>query len=167
MKLGFGEKGEYDKERNLTYSPKGTYGTAGFMTDKEMSGVLDAVSDVRSHDGTILGKLDGKAICQPAESRFNRNIAVYGASGSMKSRAFACNMVLQCVKRGESIFLTDPKSELYEDMSQYLRENGYTVRVFNLVNPKHSDSWNCLAEIEGSRQPKSRQAAAFSGSTTF
>jgi len=33
MKMGFGDKGEYDRERNLTCSPKGTYGTAGFMTE--------------------------------------------------------------------------------------------------------------------------------------
>ncbi len=34
-------------------------------------------------------------------------------------------------------------------MASYLEENGYVVRVFNLVNPEHSDSWNCLKEIEG------------------
>jgi type IV secretion system protein VirD4 len=34
-------------------------------------------------------------------------------------------------------------------MSEYLRNNGYTVRVFNLINPENSDSWNCLNEIEG------------------
>ena len=52
----------------------------------------------------------------------NKNIAVYGASGSMKSRAFARNMIFQCVARGqegnnasgESLIITDPKSELYE-----------------------------------------------------
>ena len=79
----------------------------------------------------------------------NRNVAVFGASGSMKSRAYARNVVFQCVKRGESLIITDPKSELYADLCLYLQENGYTVRVFNLINPENSDSWNCLAEIEG------------------
>jgi len=79
----------------------------------------------------------------------NRNIAVFGASGTMKSRAFARNMILQTVKRGESLVVTDPKSELYEDMAKYLEENGYLVKVFNLVSPEHSDSWNFLAETEG------------------
>ena len=45
--------------------------------------------------------------------------------------------------------ITDPKSELYEKTSEYLRHKGYTVRVFNLVTPSASDSWNCLSEIEG------------------
>ena len=79
----------------------------------------------------------------------NRNIAVFGASGSMKSRAFARNMIFQTVHRGESLVITDPKSELYEDMAQYLENNGYLVKVFNLVSPQNSDSWNFLAETEG------------------
>jgi type IV secretion system protein VirD4 len=149
MKMGAGESGEYDRERNFAFSHKGTYGTSGFMTAREMRGVLDTVSDIRRHHGTLLGKLDGKAVCVPADTRLNRNIAVYGASGSKKTRAFAINMVLQCALRGESLVITDPKSEIYEKTSVYLRGMGYTVKVFNLVNPENSDSWNCLAEIEG------------------
>ncbi len=44
---------------------------------------------------------------------------------------------------------TNPKSELYCDLCLYLMENGYTVRVFNLIHPENSDSWNCIAEIGG------------------
>ena len=47
------------------------------------------------------------------------------------------------------MIICDPKSELYETTSQYLREQEYTVRVFNLVSPEHSDSWACLSEIKG------------------
>ena len=149
MRMGFGDKGEYDRNRNLIYSNKGTYGTAGFMPEKEISEVLDVVSDVRKHTGTILGKLNGRAICVPKETRLNANIAVYGASGSMKTRAFCINRILQSAARGESLIITDPKSELYEKTSEYLRSKGYVVKVFNLVSPESSDSWNCLCEIEG------------------
>ena len=149
MRMGFGDKGEYDRNRNLIYSNKGTYGTAGFMPEKEIAEVLDVVGDVRKHTGTILGKLNGKAICVPKETRLNANIAVYGASGSMKTRAFCINRILQSAARGESLIITDPKSELYEKTSEYLRSKGYVVKVFNLVSPESSDSWNCLCEIEG------------------
>ena len=149
MRMGFGTKGTYDRERNLTYSDKGTYGTSGFMTEPEMQEVLELVSDIEKNRGVILGKLYGKAVCLPERTRMNRNVAVFGASGSMKSRAYARNVVFQCVKRGESLIITDPKSELYSDLCLYLQENGYTVRVFNLINPENSDSWNCLAEIDG------------------
>lgn len=147
MRMGLGSKGTYDNERNLTYSDKGTYGTSGFMTAAEMREVLELVTDVSRNRGVILGKLNGKAVCLPEKTRMNRNVAVFGASGSMKSRAYARNVVFQCVMRGESLIITDPKSELYADLCLYLQENGYTVRVFNLINPENSDSWNCLAEI--------------------
>jgi len=151
MRLGRGDnKGGVDRERNFDYSAKGTYGTSGFMTETEFAEVLELHSSPRTARGTILGSLNGKTVCLPAQSKMNRNVAVYGASGTMKSRAYARNMIFQCARRGESLFITDPKSELYEDMAGYLRGQGYTVRVFNLVNPEHSDSWNCLGEIEGS-----------------
>lgn len=149
MRMGFGDKGTFDEERNFTYSDKGTYGTSGFMTDEEMHKVLELVGDISKNKGVILGKLNGKAVCLPENTRMNRNVAVFGASGSMKSRAYARNVVFQCVKRGESLIITDPKSELYNDLCIYLQKNGYIVKVFNLINPENSDSWNCLAEIEG------------------
>ena len=149
MKMGYGDKGEYDRSRNLIYSTKGTYGTAGFMPKKEVTEVLDLVGDVKKHGGTILGKMDGKAVCVPRETRLNANMAIYGASGSMKTRAFCVNRILQSAARGESLVITDPKSELYEKTSEYLRSQGYEVKVFNLVTPEASDSWNCLCEIEG------------------
>ena len=156
MRMGVDRNGEvFDKERNLNYSLKGTYGTSGFMTPDEMYKVLELTDHVKKTKGTILGKLNGNAVCLPYETRMNRNIAVYGASGSMKSRAFARNMIFQCVARGknggvgESLIITDPKSELYESMAGYLENEGYTVRCFNLVNPENSDAWNCLMEIDG------------------
>ena len=149
MRMGYSDSGEYDSARNFTYSNKGTYGTAGFLNRKELKGILDLVSDIRKHHGTILGELDGQVVCIPEKTRFNGNLAVYGASGSKKTRAFCVNMILQCAARKSSIVITDPKSELYEKTSEYLRDQGYTVRVFNLVTPSASDSWNCLSEIEG------------------
>lgn len=149
MHMGQGESGVLDKERNFVYSNKGTYGTAGFMDEKEVRDVLDLTSDLKHHSGTVLGIFDGKYVCVPSNSRLNKNIAVYGASGSMKTRAFCINRILQAASSGESLIICDPKSELYEKTSEYLRRKNYTVRVFNLVSPENSDSWNCLAEIQG------------------
>ena len=149
MRMGYSDTGEYDRDRNLIYSNKGTYGTAGFMTKQELKGVLDLVPNIRKHHGIILGELDGEVICVPDKTRFNGNLAVYGASGSKKTRAFCVNMILQSAARKSSLVICDPKSELYEKTSAYLRDQGYTVKVFNLVTPSASDSWNCLEEIEG------------------
>ena len=111
--------------------------------------MLALVPNIRKHPGIILGELDGQVVCVPLKTRFNGNLAVYGASGSKKTRAFCVNMILQSVARKSSLVICDPKSELYEKTSEYLRDQGYTVKVFNLVTPAASDSWNCLSEIEG------------------
>lgn len=141
--------GEQD-ERNFRISDEGTYGTAGFMKKDELTQILKTDKDTGSVEGIIFGKeLDtGNIISLPVDSRLNRNIAVCGSQGSMKSRAFARVMALQCVRRGESMYITDPKSELYEDLCAYLKSEGYTVKQLNLIQLTHSDAWNCLAEID-------------------
>ncbi len=149
FRMGRSDGGVPDKERNFVYSNKGTYGTSGFMSEKEMKTVFNLTHDLKNRSGTVLGLYDGKYICVPQNGRLNKNIAVYGASGSMKTRAFCINRILQAVQGGESLIICDPKSELYEKTSEYLRRKNYTVRVFNLVSPENSDSWNCLEEIQG------------------
>lgn len=142
---------DMDEERNFKYSSLGTYGTSGYMTEVEKKQVLKEDRDVKDTKGIILGTdlISGNILSLPPESRLNRNIAVCGSQGSMKSRAFARNMILQCIRRGESMFITDPKSELYEDTAAYLKAEGYTVRLWNLIDLDHSDAWDCLAEIDG------------------
>ena len=65
MRMGYSDTGEYDTDRNFIYSAKGTYGTSGWMSRKEMAGVLDLVPDLRKHKGVVLGMLDNKAVCIP------------------------------------------------------------------------------------------------------
>ena len=65
MRMGYGDGGAYDKERNFNYSDKGTYGTSGFMTEREVKEVLDLTPDLRKHTGTVLGLLDGQFVCVP------------------------------------------------------------------------------------------------------
>lgn len=65
-----------DTERNFLYSSLGTYGTAGYMPDRERSQVLKENHQIRDVDGIILG-LDLKRdtiISLPKDSRLNRKI---------------------------------------------------------------------------------------------
>lgn len=144
-------------ERGFNISKDGTYGTAGWMTREELDKALH-VATVEETTGTIFGKLDPEPeegfateayeiVSLPPESPLNKHTAVYGASGTGKSRSFVRPQIMQCAKRGESVIVTDPKGEMYEDMAVYLKNKGYKVRIFNLVDPQYSDSWNCLAEI--------------------
>lgn len=143
-----GGSANIDAERNFEYSEKGTYGTSGWMTEEERIKILN-FADKTTTTEVILGQIGDKVVTIPQDTRMNKHIAVYGASGTGKSRAFARTYMLQAAKRGESLVVTDPKGELFESMSPYLRSQGYDVKVLNLVSLAHSDSWNCLAEIGG------------------
>ena len=113
------------------------------MSEKEMQEELEVTTPEKA-EGTILGEYKGKIVCMPKDTRLNRHIAIFGASGTMKSRAVIRNALFQAMKRGESVIITDSKAELYADTAEMYRNNGYEVKVFNLVTPEHSDSWNCM-----------------------
>ena len=42
---------------------------------------------------------------------------------------------------------TDPKGELYDRTAGFLKENGYEIKVLNLVRPQYSDGYNPLMHI--------------------
>lgn len=134
--------------RGFAKSKSGAYGTASWMTPKEMKETLE-VSTPETAQGIILGEYEGKTVCLPKDTKLNRHIAVFGASGTMKSRAVIRNALFQALKQYESVVVTDPKGELYADTAQLYRDAGYEVKVFNLVNPEHGDSWNCMSDLGG------------------
>lgn len=143
-----GDGREFEDERNFKKSKKGTYGTSGWMSKEEFDKILEC-KPIEKTVGTILGihPTEGKVVSLPQDAKINKHTAIFGASGTGKSRCFVRGQILQCVEREESIIITDPKGEIYADTAEFMRLRGYDVKMFNLVDPKYSDSWNCLAEI--------------------
>ena len=143
----FGSR-DYDP-RNFSRSKRGTYGTAGWMSEKEMRSVLEVASPQRAK-GIILGKNErGSVICLPEDTWLNKHVAIFGASGTRKSRGIIRPALFQSIRRGESVVVADPKSEMYADTVELFRKHGYTIRVYNLLRPELSDSWNCMFDLGG------------------
>ena len=65
-------------------------------------------------------------------------------SGSGKSASYSIPNAYQCL--GSYVF-TDPKGELYDRTAGYLKEQGYDIKVLNLVRPQFSDGYNPLMHI--------------------
>lgn len=65
-------------------------------------------------------------------------------SGSGKSASYSIPNAYQCL--GSYVF-TDPKGELYDRTAGYLKQNGYEIKVLNLVRPQYSDGYNPLMHI--------------------
>lgn len=150
LRLGWGNRGTTDRDRNLTISNNGSYGTAAFMTDKEAEECFDITTCAKTKQDILGMTPGGKVFTLPEKTRLNANMAICGASGTGKSRSVSRNLILQAARRNESVIITDCKSELYDSMSEYLRSQGYIVKVLNLIEMEHSDSWNCLGEVGSS-----------------
>ena len=146
--------------RGFDILPDATHGSSGFLTKKEMGEFLElgAVEEVK---GMMLGKYkkhpnDSDKYAAYVAHRMvagdNNNLLCIGAPGSGKSRGFIIPFLLGCAKRGESIFITDPKAELFEKMSPYFAEHGYCVRAVNFLDMAHSDGWNCLYSLDKETQ---------------
>ena len=140
--LIFKKKKEINKGINFK-TEDGTYGTSNWMSEKEMMEILSF-----DKAGIILGKYKGKLLKLPFESYFNKNICVFGSSGSMKTIGFLLTNLLELSLYKKSIISTDPKGEIYRKTASYFKSIGYVVKVFNLKDMKHSDRWNPLGENE-------------------
>lgn len=65
----------------------GTYGTSNWMPESEINQVLG----FNETPGIILGKYNGNIVKLPFDSYFNKNIMIFGSSGSMKTIRFFIN----------------------------------------------------------------------------
>lgn len=92
----------------------GTFGTADWGTKEEINEYLG----INKRNGIILGETEDKEIITlPLDTYLNKNIAVFGSSGSKKSRGFAIpnaielaqETVRNSIDRDMSLVITDPK----------------------------------------------------------
>ncbi len=152
--------------RGFDILPDGTHGTSGFLTEKEMGEFLElgTASEVK---GMMLGKhkrhpKDPDKYDVYAAHRMkpgdNNNLLCIGAPGSGKSRGFIIPFLMGCAQRTaggvskESVYVTDPKGELFERLSPYFIEKGFYVKCVNFLDMEHSDGWNCLYGLDKETQ---------------
>ena len=98
---------------------------------------------------SILSKNKGIILAErnylPVDKRGNINVLVVGGSGAGKSASYSIPNACQML--GSYVF-TDPKGELFDKTSGFLKANGYEIKCLNLVNPEASDGYNPLLHIE-------------------
>lgn len=149
-------------ERNFFVSNEGSHGTSGWMTKKERVKILES-GTADELPCTILCKTKDSGFSDEfaeylglrSDSGLNKHIIAYGATGSGKSRGFVKPLMLKMAqlleadKSKQSMIIVDPKAELFEQYSEFLKDCGYTVRAFNLLDMENSDGWNCIGETEG------------------
>lgn len=74
----------------------------------------------------------------------NLNVLVIGGSGSGKSRFYVKPNIMQL---NTSYVVTDPKGELLRSTGKLLEDNGYKIKVFNLIDMTNSCNYNPFAYV--------------------
>ena len=67
---------------------------------------------------------------------------VIGSTGAGKTQTTVLPMVNLPAKHDESMIITDPKGEIYEGTSNYLKSLGYNIVLLNFRDPQQGNAWN-------------------------
>lgn len=129
----------------LSWSKKKSDGYAKWADEKEIKNAPKVskvlISDKSSKAGGVTLLNDGTEMW--VDTGENHSIVI-GATASGKTTAIVNPLVMNLAKAGESIVLTDPKAELYEEHANMLKDYGYDVIVLNFREPEKGNAWNPL-----------------------
>ena len=134
----------FDREKGFGFSTsKKDKGYSRWAKESEVKKQLVEV-DPKAYTADAAGLVvinNGKKIW--VDNGEAHNIVV-GSTGSGKTQAIVFPLVQSLAKRGESMIITDPKGEIYENTANMLRERGYNIVILNFRNPQNGNAWNPL-----------------------
>ncbi|WP_049473521.1 VirD4-like conjugal transfer protein, CD1115 family [Streptococcus mutans] len=128
----------------LHFKPGGTYrrgeesGSARYATTKE----LKSFEDKESQNNIIFTKKARMGLFNsrlPYDRQLNKNVLAVGLPGDGKTRYYVKPNLMQM---NASYIVTDPKGLLVHEVGKMLEENGYKIKVFDLVNLTNSNTFN-------------------------
>ena len=133
-----------DKGFGFTIGGKKEKGYSKWSTDKEFKNGLSVVNirdEKTDAAGIPLYSKKGKMWVDNGEDHY----LVMGATGSGKTVIVAKPMIKLLAKHNESMILTDPKGELYEETAELLKAEGYNIITLNFREPQHGNAWNPMS----------------------
>lgn len=135
----------FDKEKGIgfTVKKKESDGYSRWAKEKEIKEQLKMVkvTDEKMKYGGLPLINNGKEIyVDDGES----HSLIIGSTGSGKTQYMVLPTVKILARKGESMIITDPKGEIYEETAEMLREKGYNIVLLNFRDPQKGNAWNPL-----------------------
>lgn len=124
------------------YMPGREYGTATFANVKQVNKLL---TDKDQGFNRILSQ-NVRMSLNTRKTKLNNNVLIIGGSGAGKTFYEVKPNLMQMPHRC-SFICTDPKGEILRSCGGMLKQNGYKVRVINLLEMEKSDCYNPFAYI--------------------
>lgn len=128
----------YTSQRN--YMPGREYGTSKLANIKQVNQIL---ADKTEENNRILSQ-NVRMSLDTRHTKLNNNVLIIGGSGAGKTFYEVKPNLMQL---NTSFIATDPKGELLRSEGEMLRQNGYNVKVINLLEMGKSDCYNPFAYI--------------------
>jgi len=117
------------------YMPGIEHGSAEWGTKKDISKYIDK----KNFDKNILFTQTERMTLDTRQTFRNNNVLIIGGSGSGKTRFYVKPNLMQM---HSSYVVTDPKGSIVKECGKMLADNGYKVRILNLIDMKQSDKYN-------------------------
>ena len=118
------------------------YGTAQFADPKAVN---EKIKDKEPNRNKIVSQHVNMSY-DTRYTQLNNNVLVVGGSGAGKTVKYVEPNIIQFPEK-VSLVTTDSKGENLSRNGNVLMENGYKVRVLNLINMEQSDGYNPFAYI--------------------
>lgn len=136
------------KKGNDQITNNNEYGSSKFADEKELHKTFDKenLDNVQEYGFPIWFDKDLKYVLV---DRQTPHWLFLGSTGSGKSLTAVKPQaaMIATAKKKRSVFFTDPKGELFHDVSQVFKDNGYEVLTLDFRNPTLSNKINLLEPI--------------------
>ena len=137
--------------KNFSYNPDKLYGDAGFRGEEDRKQYDERYVDhgkyidpitkkpVETADPNMIASNDTKLSINDRQTFRNNNFLILGGAGTGKSRFVIKPNLLQ---ENCSYVVTDPSGEIIVSCGKVLSDHGYKIKIFNLSNMGHSNTYN-------------------------
>lgn len=137
--------------KNFSYNPDKLYGDAGFRGEEDRKQYDERYVDhgkyidpitkkpVETADPNMIASNDTKLSINDRKTFRNNNFLILGGTGTGKSRFVIKPNLLQ---ENCSYVVTDPSGEIIVSCGKVLSDHGYKIKIFNLSNMGHSNTYN-------------------------
>ena len=130
----------YTSRRNLM--PGKEYGTAKFA---DINQVNKTIKNKDEHCNRILSQ-NVRMSLDTRKTKLNNNVLIIGGSGAGKTFYEVKPNLMQMPDKC-SFIVTDPKGEILRSTGEMLKNNGYNIKVINLIDMDQSDCYNPFSYI--------------------
>ena len=133
----------FDREKGvgILADKKKEDGYSRWATEKEMKKELSQIDPHAAHNDAagIPLIMNKKGVWVDNGGYHN---LIIGSTGAGKTQTTIFPMVKNLSKQDESMIITDPKGEIYEDTAEMLKERGYNIVLLNFRTPQEGNAWN-------------------------